>query len=94
MNPIKDRNNVAIYCRLSVDDGDPIVSQSISNQKDILTKYCLEQGFNIYNIYIDDGFSGTNFNRPGFKKMIDDIESGFIDIVVTKDLSRLCSKYL
>lgn len=95
MNPkLKDRNNCAIYCRLSKEDGDYLVSQSISNQKEILTKYCLEHGFNIFGYYEDDGFSGTNFNRPGFKKMIDDIESGLIDIVVTKDLSRLGRDYL
>ena len=85
----KERNNVAIYCRLSKDDGDSLESQSISNQKEILTKYCLANNLNIYDIYIDDGYTGTNFNRPGFIKMINDIESGLIDIVITKDLSRL-----
>lgn len=95
MNPaLENRNNVAIYCRLSIEDGDYLVSQSIQNQKDALTKYCLEKGFNIFNIYVDDGFSGTNFNRPGFNQMINDIECGLIDIVVTKDLSRLGRDYI
>ena len=83
------KNNAAIYCRLSVDDGLAQESQSIENQKNILTKYCIDHGFNIFNIYVDDGFSGTSFNRPGLIKLKNDIESGFIDIVVTKDLSRL-----
>ncbi len=85
----REKNNAAIYCRLSVDDGLDQQSQSIENQKEILTKYCLDHGFNIFNIYIDDGFSGTSFDRPGLIKLKNDIESGFIDIVVTKDLSRL-----
>ena len=85
----REKNNAAIYCRLSVDDGLDQESQSIENQKNILLKYCLDQGFNIFNIYVDDGFSGTNFDGPGLIKLKNDIESGFIDIVVTKDLSRL-----
>jgi DNA invertase Pin-like site-specific DNA recombinase len=79
---------------LSVDDGVDQVSQSIENQRNILSKYVLDQGWNIYNVYVDDGFSGTNFERPGFKKMRNDIESGLIDIVITKDLSRLGRDYI
>ena len=95
MNPnLKNRNNCAIYCRLSVEDGDSSESQSINNQKNILTKYALDHGFNIFNIYVDDGFSGTSFNRPAFKQMINDCEQGLIDIVITKDLSRLGRDYL
>ncbi len=63
------KNNAAIYCRLSVDDGLDQESQSIENQKNILLKYCLNQGFNIFNIYVDDGFSGTNFDRHGLIKL-------------------------
>lgn len=85
----REKNNAAIYCRLSKDDGLDQQSQSIENQKEILTKYCIEQGFNIFNVYIDDGFTGTSFDRPALLKLKNDIESGFIDIVVTKDLSRL-----
>ena len=88
------RNNTAIYCRLSNDDGTDTISQSISNQREILTRYVIEHGWLIYDIYVDDGYSGTNFDRPGFKKMIEDIEKGNIDIVITKDLSRLGRDYL
>ena len=95
LNPVlMNRNNTAIYCRLSVEDGDINESQSINNQKNILTKYCLEHNFNVYNIYIDDGYSGTNFDRPGFISLRNDIDSGLIDIVITKDLSRLGRDYL
>ena len=88
------KNRAAIYCRLSVDDGVDQQSQSIANQKEVLTEYCLENGFIIENIYIDDGISGTTFDRPGFNKMISSIENGNIDIVITKDLSRLGRDYL
>ena len=88
------RNNCAIYARLSQEDGDYDVSQSISNQVNILTKYALDHEFNIFNVYTDDGFTGTNFNRPAFKQMIEDINKGLIDIVITKDLSRLGRDYL
>ena len=85
----KSQNLTAIYCRLSQDDGAYGDSQSIQNQKNFLRNYVMEQGWQIYDIYVDDGYSGTNFNRPGFKQMIEDIEDGKINIVVTKDLSRL-----
>lgn len=87
--------NVAIYCRLSIDDGNAALeSLSISNQKEIITKYVKERGWHIYQYYTDDGFSGTNFDRPGFQEMLIDIERGKIDTVVTKDLSRLGRDYL
>ncbi len=86
---------LGIYCRLSVDDGfasnDSI---SITNQKQMLTDYAKERGWHIENYYIDDGYSGTNFERPGFKEMIYDIECGRINAVITKDLSRLGRDYL
>jgi len=87
-------NNVAIYCRLSKDDGTQGESGSISTQKEILTQYVKLQGWHLSKIYVDDGFSGTNFNRPDFQRMIKDIESGLIDCVITKDLSRLGRNYL
>lgn len=94
-NPkLLNRNNAAVYCRLSVDDGSNQESQSIANQKSILTKYVIDQGWNLFNVYIDDGYSGTNFDRPDFKRLITDIECGLIDIVITKDLSRLGRDYL
>ena len=85
--------NTAIYCRLSRDDGNE-ESQSIASQKEILTKYVTEQGWNITDVYVDDGYSGTDFNRPAFKRLISDIEIGRVNIVVTKDLSRLGRNYI
>ena len=86
--------NVAIYCRLSLDDGNEGDSSSIKTQKIMLEEYVKEKGFNIYDYYIDDGYSGLNFNRPAFKRMIKDIEAGFVNLVITKDLSRLGRDYI
>jgi len=86
--------NVGIYLRLSREDETTGQSESINNQKDFLTGYILEKNWNIINIYIDDGYSGLNFDRPGFKKMIADIENKKIDLVITKDLSRLGRDYI
>ena len=85
---------VAIYCRLSKDDEQKGESVSIQNQKDMIEYYVLNKGWSIYEIYIDDGYSGLNIDRPAFKKMIKDIEDEKIDIVITKDLSRLGRNYL
>lgn len=87
-------NQAAIYCRLSKDDEQSGDSVSIETQKMMLTKYCSEQGFEIFDIYIDDGYSGLNFNRPSFQRLIRDLETGKFDIVVTKDLSRLGRDYI
>lgn len=89
-----NENRVAIYCRLSKDDEQIGDSVSIETQKMLLSDYCINQNFEIVDIYIDDGFSGLNFNRPSFKRMLNDIEDGKIDIVVTKDLSRLGRDYI
>ena len=86
---------VAIYLRLSRDDQNGNAeSMSITNQRDMLMEYCEERGWDIYDIYIDDGFSGTTFERPDFQRMIDDIKSGCINVVLTKDLSRLGRNYV
>lgn len=86
---------VAIYLRLSRDDQKGgAESMSISNQRDMLMQYCEERGWKVYDIYIDDGFTGTNFERPGFQRMIEDIEEGYISVVLTKDLSRLGRNYV
>ena len=85
--------NTAIYCRLSRDDGTE-ESQSIQSQKEILKEYVDKQGWNLVDYYIDDGYSGTNFNRPSFQRLINDIELGKIHIVITKDLSRLGRNYI
>ena len=68
--------NTALYCRLSLDDGNVGDSGSIQTQKIILEEYAKSHGFKIYEIYVDDGYSGLNFNRPGFQKMLQDIENG------------------
>lgn len=85
---------VGIYCRLSKDDNTGVESNSITNQKLYLTDYVKQRGWVIYRIYIDEGKSGTNFDRDGFKEMISDIETKRIDCVVVKDLSRLGRNYL
>ena len=81
--------NTALYLRLSKDDGTDSESSSIQTQKEMLTRYCRENGFAISEIYVDDGWSGTNSNRPSFQRMLSDIEDGKINCVITKDLSRL-----
>lgn len=86
--------NTALYLRLSKDDGTMSESSSIQTQKEMLTRYCRENGFVISQIYIDDGWSGTNTNRPSFQRMLSDIEDGKINCVITKDLSRLGRNYL
>ena len=85
--------NAALYIRLSKDDSLTENSSIISQQK-MLRDYALENGYSMYREYIDDGFSGTNFNRPGFKKMIEDINANKVNMVITKDLSRLGRDYI
>ena len=85
---------VAIYCRLSKDDGTDFESTSIGTQKMMLEKYCHEQGFSIYDVYADDGYSGLNYNRPDFNRMLTDIDNEKVNLVVTKDLSRLGRDYI
>lgn len=81
---------VGLYIRLSREDGDKEESSSVTNQREILKRYVSEQpNFFIVKEYVDDGWTGTNFDRPKFKEMIADIEAGIIDTVITKDLSRL-----
>lgn len=84
----------AIYCRLSRDDDNYSESESIVNQKRMLTRYAEEHGWEIYDIYIDDGISGTTFDRSDFTRMIEDIEVGKVNLVLTKDLSRLGRDYI
>ena len=83
----------ALYCRLSRDDGAEGESNSISNQKKMLKQFANENGFDSTRYYIDDGYTGTNFDRPGFQQMIEDIELGYISTVIVKDLSRLGRRY-
>ena len=84
----------ALYCRLSKDDLLDGESNSITNQKAILKKYADENGFKNTVFYVDDGISGTTFEREGFKAMMSDIEAGKVGTVITKDLSRLGRDYL
>lgn len=79
----------ALYCRLSQDDGLEGDSNSIQNQKNILQRFTEDHHFPNPCFYVDDGFSGGNFQRPAFQQMISDMENGEIGIIVTKDLSRL-----
>ena len=83
-----------LYCRLSKDDGNTSESMSIQSQKSLLKQFAVDNEIMIYDYYIDDGYSGTNFNRPSFQKLKQDIECGNINCVITKDLSRLGRNYL
>lgn len=91
---MKPTYNTALYLRLSRDDELQGESNSISTQRMMLRKYAEQNNFNIVDEYVDDGYSGTNFERPSFKRMIDDIKNGKINTVITKDLSRLGRNYL
>ena len=87
-------NNVGIYMRLSQEDMREGESLSIENQKIILTKYVRERGWNLVSEYVDDGYSGTDFDRPGVQKLLADAQLGKINIVVVKDLSRFGRNYI
>ena len=84
----------ALYCRLSRDDGAEGESNSIANQKKLLSKYAKEHGFTNTKFYVDDGYTGTNFNRPGFQQMLEDMDMGYISTVIVKDSSRFGRNYL
>lgn len=84
----------ALYCRLSQDDGREGESNSIVNQKEYLFKYAKEHGFPNPTYYVDDGYTGTNFDRPSFKKMSEDIDKGLVKTVIVKDLSRFGRNYI
>lgn len=83
-----------LYCRLSKDDEQHGESVSIGTQRSILEDYCNSHGHAIFKFYIDDGYSGLNFNRPGFQEMLQDIDRGLINMVITKDLSRMGRDYI
>lgn len=94
LDSITNEYQAGIYVRLSRDDEGSGESESIQNQKEYVTKYISDKGWNIFDIYCDDGYSGTNFDRPGFKRMIEDINMKKINMVVTKDFSRLGREYI
>ncbi|MDD2494647.1 MAG: recombinase family protein [Tissierellia bacterium] len=85
---------IGLYIRLSREDGDDLESESITNQRSLIKGYLAANGIESINEYVDDGYSGGNFNRPSFKKLIADIEKGIINCVITKDLSRLGRDYI
>lgn len=84
----------ALYCRLSRDDGADSESNSVANQRRLLSQKAKEMGLDNTRFYVDDGYTGTNFNRPGFQSMLDDIDMGYISTVMVKDLSRLGRDYV
>ncbi len=92
--------NVAMYLRLSRDDGDAeggkkVESNSIGSQREIIRTYIREQeNMELYDVYVDDGYSGSNFERPEFKRMISDVEEGKVNCVIVKDLSRFGRDYI
>ena len=87
--------NVALYIRLSREDGDKDESNSVQNQRRLLLDFINNhENFILYDIYIDDGYTGTNFNRPNFQRMLNDIENGNVNCVAVKDLSRFGRDYI
>ncbi|MBR6762499.1 MAG: recombinase family protein [Clostridia bacterium] len=84
----------ALYCRLSRDDGGDGDSNSIANQKKLLSRHAKDRGLGNTKYYVDDGYTGTNFNRPGFQQMLEDIEAGYVSVILVKDMSRLGRDYL
>ena len=87
-NMLSTSYRAGIYCRLSKDDDLRGESASISNQRDMLERYCEQQGFEIVEVYQDDGYTGLNMDRPDFQRMLADARSGRINTIVTKDSSR------
>lgn len=94
MNNRQSNQITAIYCRLSRDDELQGDSNSIKNQKDILSKYAKENGFENTVFFVDDGYSGTNFDRPSWMGLMEKVESGEVSAVIVKDMSRLGRDYL
>ncbi len=90
-----EKYSVGLYIRLSREDDDKVYeSESITNQKSLLLQYVDENNLDIYDIYIDDGYSGTSFDRPAFNRLLGDIELGKVNMVITKDMSRLGRDYI
>ena len=86
--------HVALYIRLSKEDENEGPSQSVTNQKSLLNEFVQQHRLSVYDTYVDDGWSGTNFDRPDFQRMIGDIEAKKVNMVITKDLSRLGRDYI
>lgn len=94
LKQLHENRITALYCRLSRDDGYSDESCSIDSQKSMLKEYALNEGFDHCEFFIDDGFSGTNFDRPDFVRMIEMVEHNMVSTIVVKDLSRLGREYL
>ena len=92
--PLNITYRVAIYCRLSKDDELDGESASISNQRDMLEQYCEKQGWEVIAVFQDDGYTGLNMDRPDLKRLLKAVEKGAVNLVITKDLSRLGRNYL
>ena len=93
----KINSRAGIYLRLSNEDDDKDKKEesgSITNQRALLTKYAEKNGIRIIDEYVDDGYSGTSFDRPDFKRMLQDIKRNKIDVVITKDMSRLGREHI
>ena len=86
--------HAALYIRLSKEDENEGPSESVTNQKSLLDEFVKKHRLAVYDVYVDDGWSGTNFDRPDFQRMIGDIEAGKVNMVITKDLSRLGRDYI
>ncbi len=86
--------HAALYIRLSKEDENEGPSQSVTNQKSLLNEFVQQHRLSVYDTYVDDGWSGTSFDRPDFQRMINDIEAGKVNMVITKDLSRLGRDYI
>lgn len=86
--------HVALYIRLSKEDESEGPSQSVQNQESLLREFVQQHRLSVYDTYVDDGWSGTNFDRPSFQRMIADIEAKKVNMVITKDLSRLGRDYI
>ena len=84
----------ALYLRLSRDDEGTGESESITNQRDLLTAYAREQGYAVAGEYVDDGWSGLDFDRPALRRLLSDVDAGKLDVVLVKDLSRLGRDYI
>ena len=86
--------SVGLYLRLSKDDERQGESVSIGTQRSILIDYCRDNHYHIHKVYIDGGYSGLNFERPCFRELLEDVERGLVNMVITKDLSRLGRDYI
>ena len=94
LNLRNEQFKVGIYIRLSREDGDKQESESIGNQRNIIRRFLQDNDLNFVDEYVDDGVSGTTFDRKGFNRLIQDVEAKRVNMIVTKDLSRLGRDYI